>query len=197
MRHVLSVPWNEAQSRSKRRYVRKAERCVSAVLDVLSPKESKCLWNELGERKGCLRTTGGKSRKDLELLEAFSERYLNAQQWSTRRQILSILSDKLSFKEVQEFIPTVTNYRYNIARHHTLLNGRAEPIPSHEYRRMKVDQGKLEDFISFITSPHVLQDVPFGERLLKLSAGEVIKTPNVIRMMIPERIVQQYQQCCS
>ena len=62
---------------------------------------------------------------------------------------------------------------------------------------MKVDQGKLEDFISFITSPHVLHDVPFGERLLKLSTGEVIKTPNVIRMMIPERIVQQYQQYCS
>ena len=62
---------------------------------------------------------------------------------------------------------------------------------------MKVDQGKLEDFISFIKSPHVLQGVPFGERLLKLSTGEVIKTPNVIRMMTPERIVQQYQQYCS
>ena len=45
--HVLSVPWNEAQSRSKRRYVRKAEQCVSAVLDVLAPKDSKCLWDEL------------------------------------------------------------------------------------------------------------------------------------------------------
>ena len=61
---------------------------------------------------------------------------------------------------------------------------------------MKVDQGKLEDFISFITSSHVIQDVPFCERLLKLSTGEVIKTPNVIRMMILEHIVQQYQQYC-
>ena len=197
VRHVLSVPWNDTQSRSKRRYVRKAEQCVSAVLDVLAPKDSKCLWDELCERRGYLETTGGKSRKDLELLEAFAESYFNAQHWSTRRQILSILSDKLSFKEVQEFIPTVTNYRYNIARHHTLLHGRAEPIPKHEYRRMKVDQGKLEDFISFITSHHVLQDVPFGERLLKLSTDEVIKTPNVIRMMIPECIVQQYQHYCS
>ena len=40
VRHVLSVPWNEAQSRSKRRYVRKAEQCVSAVLDVLAPKDA-------------------------------------------------------------------------------------------------------------------------------------------------------------
>lgn len=98
---------------------------------------------------------------------------------------------------MQEFIPTLTSYRFDIARYHTLLHGRAEPIPRQENRRMKVDQGKLEDFISFITSSHVIQDVPFGERLLKLSTGEVIKTPNVIRMMIPERIIQQYQQYCS
>ena len=43
VRHVLSVPRNESQSASKRRYVRKAEQCVSAVLDVLAPKDSKCL----------------------------------------------------------------------------------------------------------------------------------------------------------
>ena len=29
-----------------------------------------------------------------------------------------------------------------------------------------------------------------------MSTGEIIKTPNVIRTMIPERIVQQYQQYC-
>ena len=123
----------------------------------LLQKIQKCLWDELCDRKGYLRTTGGRRTTD-----AFAESYWNAQHWSTRRQILTILTDKLSFKEVQEFIPTVTSYRYNIARHHTLLHGRTEPIPNHEYRRMKVDQGKLEDFITFITSPHVLQVVPFG-----------------------------------
>ena len=33
--------------------------------------------------------------------------------------------------------------------------------------------------------------------MLKLSAGEVIKTPNVVRMLIPERITQQYYQLCE
>ena len=55
---------------------------------------------------------------------------------------------------------------------------------------MKIEPVRLEHFVSFITSPHVTQDVPFGEKLLKLSTGEIIKTPNVIRTMIPERIVQ-------
>ena len=113
VRHVLSVPWNVAQSRTKRRYLRKAEQCASAVMEVLAPEDSNCLWRELCEREVNRRTTGGKSCKEVELLQAFAESYLNAQHWSTRRQILSILADKLSFKEVQEFIPTLTSYRFD------------------------------------------------------------------------------------
>ena len=41
---------------------------------------------------------------------------------------------------------------------------------------MKIKPVRLEHFVSFITSPHVTQDVPFGEKLLKLSTGEIIKT---------------------
>ena len=64
-------------------------------------------------------------------------------------------------------------------------------------RRMKVDYAKVDHFLNFITSPHIVQDMPFGERMLKLSTGEVIKTPNVVRMLIPERITQQYFQFCA
>ena len=42
---------------------------------------------------------------------------------------------------------------------------------------MRIAPVKLEHFVSFITSPHVIQDVPFGEKLLKLSTGAIIKHP--------------------
>ena len=42
---------------------------------------------------------------------------------------------------------------------------------------MRIEPVKLEHFVSFITSPQVIQDVPFGEKLLKLSNGEIIKHP--------------------
>ena len=57
----------------------------------------------------------GRSERETELLSAFAESYLNAQHWSTRQQILSLMADKLSLKEMREFIPTVTSYRYNVA----------------------------------------------------------------------------------
>ena len=68
------------------------------------------------------------------------------------------------------------------------------PVPSQSSQtRMVVPQEKLAHFLDFITSPPIIQDLPFGEKLVSLSTKEVIKIPNVVRNKIPERIVQQYQ----
>ena len=56
---------------------------------------------------------------------------------------------------------------------------------------MFVSQTQVDHFLDFITSPHVIQDLPFEQRSLKLSTNEVVTVPNV-RMMIPESIVKQY-----
>ena len=61
---------------------------------------------------------------------------------------------------------------------------------------MRVDYAKLDHFLDFITSPHVILDLPFGERLVCLADGSVLETPNLIRTMIPERVVAQYTQFC-
>ena len=61
---------------------------------------------------------------------------------------------------------------------------------------MRVDTNQLDHFISFIISPHIIQDLPFGQRYLHLSSGKVLETPNVIRNMMPQRIVKQYMQYC-
>ncbi|CAB4029913.1 SURP and G-patch domain-containing 1, partial [Paramuricea clavata] len=44
--------------------------------------------------------------------EALTACYENASHWSSRRQILSIFADKVSFKTVQQWIPDITRYRY-------------------------------------------------------------------------------------
>ena len=103
----------------------------------------------------------GRSEQEMELLGAFAESYLNAQHWTTPRQISPLIANKLTLKELREFIPTVTSYRYNIARRHRLLHGGAAPFPSQKNGRMKIKRLKLGHFVSFITSPHVTKDVPF------------------------------------
>ena len=56
---------------------------------------------------------------------------------------------------------------------------------------------RLDYFLAFITSPHIVQDLPFGEKNLKLSSGEILAVPNVIRTIIPQHIVKQYKQYCA
>ena len=57
---------------------------------------------------------------------------------------------------------------------------------------MAVSQTQLDHFLDFITSPHAIQDLPFGKKSVKLSTKEIITVPNVLRLMIPEYIVKQY-----
>ena len=62
---------------------------------------------------------------------------------------------------------------------------------------MRVSTAQIDHFITFITSAHVIQDLPFGERTITLSSKETIKVPNVIRTMVPERLVKQYLAYCE
>ena len=39
---------------------------------------------------------------------------------------------------------------------------------------------------------HVIKEIPFGEKSIRLSTNEVVTVPNIIRMLIPESIVRQY-----
>lgn len=191
IRTSMMTPWEEAAGRTKRHYLRKARQVVFATLEEIAPNNSEMLFRAIKERQ-----LDENDDMDCMLLEALTACYENASHWSSRRQILSIFADKVSFKTVQQWIPDITRYRYSIARHHLLLHGRGADISPQKHVRIKVPPEKLDHFLAFITSARVIQDLPFGEKTLKLSTTE-IKIPNVIRNSIPEQIIQQYQSYCA
>ena len=98
------------------------------------------------------------------LLEALAACYENASHWSARRQILSIFAVKVSFKIIQQWLPDVTRYRYNIARHHLLLHGRGVDVPLQRNTRIRVPLDKLDHFLTFITSSRIVQDLLFWRK---------------------------------
>ena len=67
---------------------------------------------------------------------------------------------------------------------------------SHKPAQRYTEQ-QLIHFIDFIQSPHITTDIPFGERTIKLSSGSKIIVPDVIRNIIPSRIVSQYLAYCE
>ena len=187
----METPWAEASERTKRLYTRKAQQTVYACLDEIATGEAETLLSSLVKSKLEENTI------DSALMECLAECYNNAEHWSSRRQILSIMADKVNFKDLLTWIPNLSRYRFNIAKHHLLLHGRGSKVPSIQGTRMYISPEKLDHFLSFITSTHIMQDLPFGEKTLKLSSKAEIKVPNVVRSLIPEQIVLQYLGYCS
>ena len=107
------------------------------------------------------------------------------------------MTDKLRHNKLLRYIPGLTKYRFTEVKRHCLAYGRGAPIQSIRAARIDVASSQIEDFIAFITSSHIVQDLPFGERSITLSNKETIKIPNVIRTMIPKRVIKQYLAYCN
>ena len=178
----MVIPWDTAGDRTKRQYVRKAKQVVFATLEEIAPSSPEMLFKAVEESLKKEKAAD----MDSALLEARVESYENSNRWSTRRQILA---DKVSFSTLKKWIPDLTRYRYNIACHHRLLHGRGAEVSRRKNTRIYV--------LTFITSSAVVQDMPFGERTLRLSSKTELKIPNVIRTSIPEQAVRQYQSYCK
>lgn len=194
------LEWAQASAKTRERYVQSSSEIISSVLKVVYPDDPGSLWKELQTStkvNEILDSETGYHPSDKFYLEALSEAYKNASSWDTRRQVLSCMAGIASYKAIAAHIPGLTQYRYTIANLHCLHYGRGVPVPRQPAPRLRIDKQQLDHFLSFITSPHLVQDLPFGKKNLRLSSGLYIEVPNIIRTLIPQRIVKQYKQYCS
>ena len=110
-----------------------------------------------------------------------------------RTQILSFLVDIFSLPELQRLLPHVNAYKFHQAR---LRFGFGQSATQKTHYRVRMPLTKVDHFITFISSPHLIQDVAYGTRTLRLSSGEKLLIPNVVRTMISSRLIKQYEEYC-
>ena len=190
--------WEAASERTRASHVSKAKSVIVSGLNVIVPGDAGYLWEAVKKSGSVEKVLGiGERQEDRKYLKALAESYQNASTWETRRQILSIMADLITFKRILNYIPGITEYRFKMARQHSLQYGRGALPARAKSPRMRVENKQLDHFLTYITSPHVIQDLPFGQRYLRLSSGKILETPNVIRAMIPNRLVKQYQAYCE
>lgn len=96
-----------------------------------------------------------------------------------------------------QLLPDVTRYKYSHAKKHCEYLGVGEPVQTCKLSREKFKTDQLDHFIDFITSKHIIKDQPFGEKTLRLTTGEIIKIPSVIRSLAPSNIISQYLALCK
>ena len=131
-----------------------------------------------------------------QIMSGVSEAYINAESWQSRREILSIIAPKIPLKLIQLFIPGLTRGRFSAARLHA---GKYSAGSRIEVTRVvkRFDDHQIAHFIDFIVAPHACNDLPFGEKVLKLSSGIELFVPNTIRNMGATRIIEQYLSYCK
>ena len=75
------------------------------------------------------------------------------------------MADLLTFKGILNYIPGITKYWFKMVRHHSLQYGQGALPPQARSPRMKVENKQLDHFLTYMTSLHVIQDLPFGSNI--------------------------------
>ena len=183
------LEWSNVSDSTKRRYLDWAADAIVAILKALSKENASHLWEGLQTSKLVnekLDMVSSSLPSEKAYLKALAASYKIAGSWDTQRQILSIIAGVASYKSAFEFTSGLTWFCYTVANLHRVQYGSGAPLPLECQTRLHNERVQLDHFLSFITSPHLVQDLPFGERNLVLSTGETITVPNVIRTMIPQ-----------
>lgn len=187
----LSNPLTVASERTKRRYIDKAKECVFAVLETIAPKEKDLLLESI------IFERNEQEQPANDTLQILKKIYIQAESWQFQRQVLSIIVQQMSFEGAQKFIPGLTSWRFYEAKRHANIEGPGLPVNVTAEKREKINANNLDHFIDFITSSHIMKDLPYGQRTLKLDSGEIINIPNVIRSLSSSSLISQYLQLCE
>ena len=86
------------------------------------------------------------------------------------RNSLNCKTDNIA-KLMQLFIPGLTSHRFSAARLHSAKCGVASRVETTTKVVRWFDDQKIAHFVDFVVSFHVCTDLPFDEKVLKLSPG--------------------------
>ncbi|XP_048576546.1 uncharacterized protein LOC5501758 isoform X2 [Nematostella vectensis] len=116
-----ATPWEAASDRTKRYYEIKAKEGMAAIIEQLVPNDPGSLWNfvspSMEKRYGNPRDT---DTIDDTLMGNLAKCYNAASGWEVRRQVLSIMADKLSLKQLRSWIPDLSQRCFAEARRHSI-----------------------------------------------------------------------------
>ena len=182
-------------SSTQRYYRKKAVQAVDTVLDAIAPGNSSWLLQQVFTKCQRGQAVSGASEED-SLVSRLVTLYNEASYWYTQQQILSLFAGDYSKTELLQLVPGLTKFRIDEARKHAFKTKPGQFIEPPTITRARLDPARVDHFLDFISSPSFLQDVAYGTRTLKLSNGEKIEIPNVVRTVISSRLIQLYQTYC-
>ena len=191
--HPVDCKWEALSGASMEEFIIRAGEVVSYVLNTIAPSQQEQLWEGVVKRHCSVEHKINNIAIDVGL-EAILLAYNECSNRLTKTQILSLISDRFSQSELQQLIPGISLRQVKNARKHASEHGRGEPKTRSEIFRCRLNMEKVRDFIEFFSRSTSLQDVAFGIKTLKLSSGEGISIPSVVRTMTASKIIYLYHE---
>ena len=196
IRSQLNANVESISSSTARYYRRKGMQSLETALDAIAPGQSKWLLQQVMQQYSHS-ADSDVNAPEKTLLSRLVTLYEEATNWYTRQQILSVFVGDYSKTELLSFIPGLTKWRIDEARKHAFLTSPGQIIQPPVLQRCRLDPVRVDHFLDFISSPSFLQDVAYGTKTLKLSDGQTIEIPNVVRTVVSSRLVHLYQSYCT
>ena len=146
---TLHVGWVDATPKTQKYYTSKMEEVVSSVLEIIAPDDAELLWSAL-KASPSINDLYNEPRTESSLLTALIESYKQATHSSTRKNILSVIADKLTFNDLQKLIPGLSRSRFTAARRHGVQYG-AEALATQIGKKKTILRQKIDPCHSRLT----------------------------------------------
>ncbi|XP_070569139.1 uncharacterized protein [Ptychodera flava] len=169
---------------------------VQSLLELIAPSQSHKLWGHIRSYDF------GGSEVDNSVTITLNQPVVKAIEDASlpqmKTQLLSLVALDYTKRELLQSIKNVTVWDVDRARSHARQQGPGHlvaNIPAYRPGRMPME--KVEHFMHFILQPQYTQDVAYGTRNLKLSTGESVPMPDVIRKVVIGRLISLYMRYCE
>ena len=102
-----------------------------------------------------------------------------------------------TLQKIHEPYSKLSEWQLRRTRAHARECGPVSMVEKSPCHRVRLPPIKIDHFLDFANRPYFYQDVSFSTRKLRLSSGEKITMPSVIRKVTRSTMVKQYLQFCE
>ena len=116
--------YRKLKYKSQQNFLRQINAILLFILRILVPNDFRQVWNDIIE----LHIQETKQEYKLNgqfgtVMDCIADAYNNANHWSIRRQILSIVASDIPIFVIEQFIPDITQWKIKAAREQAYTNG--------------------------------------------------------------------------
>lgn len=122
--------------------------------------------------------------------------YKECQNPRLKIQILTLITDSYSKESIMQFFE-ISKRQLDKAFSQIKLIGIGKLEDKEKYCRNKITKASIDIFLNFITSDDYMQDVAYGDKIMKLENGDQYIIPHTARLACNTKIIKDYHSICD